>query len=657
MTNKDILLQAALASFLCSAAASAEAPDALTRARETAARGSEAKALAIAAEGLKASPSDRALFLYTVELLPEAPSKHAAAVAAAAHGMLDKASEDYAWPLGLCKALRVSGRAQEALSNCRKAMQLDPTAYPPYRELGLTYAAAGNSRKAAETIEQGVEIASSSYQAHYQLARVRENNGDLSRARRSYEAALSLTRRSRDLDAEYYGALIKAGLRRVESKTAAAKDKPREPEPPGKKQLYASCVAKFREEAGKDNLLNAIDISAGCIKISRSDPELAAERAPLLVRSGKYEEGIKEYGRAASLYGPKNKKTAFLRIKAAETCAKLGDAKGAMAQYRLAAEADPSDLNALKGLADSLEARSLFKEAMDTYEKILKLEPANEKAKTRLEELRMGFLPNDRILEELRLRNAIDAQKTVLQPEDIKLFKAIRAAEINDGVDYVREKMLPAKGLIIEKREAASIRFYLSGAGYKAYLFHATRDAIRFFEKQKIGMREIFKLRDTAGADIFDKAGQITPEGLQAWQKGKAGTKTWLMPYESVPESPAAVKANKDLAEAQGMGYRELSEPEYIWLLKATNCPEDVMQADPLKMKVINDGARVRFLLCSVENSACMNPINLKLVSYIASYRDGDDKLSQTNTSTAFFGTGAVKKYRFCENGRLWDGK
>ena len=635
----------------------APAVDYLKLARETAARGSESKALEIALEGLKTSPSDRELFLYAVELLPETPSRYAAPLAEAAHAMADKAKDDYAWPLGLCKALRVSGRTQEAVADCRKAMELDPTAYPPYRELGLTYEASGDSRKAGETLAQGVEIASSSYQAHYQLARILENNGDLARSRRTYAAALALAKREPGLDAKYYGALIKAGVKRLDLKAAAVKAPAPEPELPNKKQRYTVCLGKFHDEVNKDNLLNAIDVGAACMKISPGDPGLAEERAPLLVRSGKYEEGIKEYERAAALYGPKNPKSAFLRIKAAETCGKLGDSAGALAQYRLAAEANPGDMNALKGLAAALEARSDFKESMTVYEAILKLEPANARAKTRLEELRMEFLSNDQILEELKTRKAIDAQKTVLQPEDIKLFKSIRAAEISGGVDYVRANAASPNGLTIELKTQDSIKVLLTGAGYKTYVLLATRDAISFFEKQKIGMRDIFKLRDREGNDIFDKPGHITPEGAEAWRKALAGTKTWLMPYEAVAESPAAVQANKDIAEAQQLGYRELSEPEYIWLLRATNCPEDVMKAPPLKMKVVNDGARVRFLLCYVQNSFCMNPDNAKLVPYIEAYRSGDDRLSDAKTSTAFFGTGGVKKYHFCENGKIWQGE
>lgn len=652
-----ILALAALPAALCLAAAFAAGPDALTRARETAARGSETKALEIAAEGLKASPGNRELFLYVVELLPEGPSKHAGTLAAAAHAMQDKARNDYAWPLGLCKALRVSGRTREAISSCRKAMELDATAYPPYRELGLTYAAAGNLRKAGATLAQGVEIASSSYQAHYQLGRILENSGDLTRSHRSYNSALTLSKLGRDLDASYYAALVKAGIKRLKMKAAAAREKTPEPEPPNRKRLYAACLGKFRDELGKDNLLNAIDISAGCRKFSPRDPELAAERAPLLVRAGKYEEGIKEYKLAAALYGAKSPNTAFLRIKAAETCTKLGDSKGAMAQYRLAAEANPSDMNALKGLAAAFEARSLFKEAMGVYKKILALEPANTDAGTRFEELKMGFLSNEQILEELRSRKAIDAQKTVLQPDDIKLFKALRKAEMNGAVDYVQKKAFRDKGLTLEKKEENVIKVYLTGAGYTAYVFHATRDAICFFEKQKIGMREIFRLRDREGSLIFDKAGKLTPEGAEAWRKGLQGTRTWLLPYEPIPESPAAIQANKDLAQARTEGYREISEPEYLWLLRATNCPEDVLQAPPLELKVINDGARVRFLLCYVANSSCMSDIKMKLTTYIESYRAGDTRLSETNTSTAFFGTGGVKKYRFCEDGKIWAGK
>ncbi|MDP2865657.1 MAG: tetratricopeptide repeat protein, partial [Elusimicrobiota bacterium] len=416
-------------------------------------------------------------------------------------------------------------------------------------------------------------------------------------------------------------------------------------------------LGKFREEFLKDNLGMALAASDNCLKFAPSDPQLAAERAPLLVRLGRYEEGVKEYERAASLYGEKNSSAALWRVKAAETWVKLGKHDKALAQYRLALKADPRDMNALKGLAAALEARSDFSGAIEAYETILKLEPGNERARIRKEELRSGALTSAQILEELKLRRAADLKKTSPQPEDIKLFKAIKAAEISGAVDYLRKKVPSYRGLVLERNTPEGTKLLLTGDGYKAYTFQATREAVKFFEGEGIGLREIFTLRTLEGAPVFDAGGKLTPEGAELWRRSSPGTKTWLLVYEPVPASPQAQQANKEIAEAEKNGYREISEPEYLWLLRATDCPEDVMHKYPINLKVISDGARVRYLLCYIENTPCMNPMNSKLPSYIEAYRAGNDDISDTKTSTAFFGTGGVKKHRYCENGKIWGGE
>lgn len=649
------LLLLAACCALCAPRQAAAAGE-LARAREAAVLGSEARAFDIAMEGLKAAPGDRELFLLAVELLPEHSPARARRLAAAAADMLANKSDDYAWHLGACKSLRVLSRYPEALSSCKKALETDPTAYPVYRELGQTYAAAGQPRKAAETLEQGVEISSASYHAHYHLARVLERRGDSARAGAAYGRGLALARRDGSPEGGYYRALLKAGLKRTELKKEKARALP-EPASPDRKRMAQACLAKFRSEFLKDNLGTALAHSDSCLKLSPSDPELARERAPLMVRVGRYEDGVKEYERAAGLYGAGNPSAALCRVRAAETWQKLGKPEKALEQYRLALKDSPQDISALKGLAAALEARSDFSGAAAAYEAILKLEPGNERARTRREELKASTLSSAQILEELKYRRAVEEKRTTPQPEDIKLFKALRAAEISGATEYLKLKAKSSAGLTVKRDTPEGTKILLTGAGYKAYSFHATRDAVKFFEGEGVGMRDIFKLRTRSGADIFDAAGKLTPDGLDLWRNSIPGRKTWLLTYEPVPESPQAVQANKDIAEAEKLGYREISEPEYLWLLRATDCPEDVMRKTPVDMKIVNDGARVRYLLCYIHNALCMNPVNEKLPPYIEDYRSGNDHISDAKTSTAFFGTGGVKKYRFCEKGKIWGGE
>lgn len=605
---------------------------------------------------LKASPGDSKLLLRAVEAASEKQGG-AAALEASARLVLKKDPADYAGFLALCRAMRLSRRAEAGLPNCRRAMELDPTVYPSYRELGLAYAAAGNPKKAIETLRQGVEISSSSSQAYYTLADLLEKQGDTIGAHSFYIKGLALTS-----DSNRYREFLKEGARRMaDKKTKAAAKRPGAkspaPAPPARKQQAAACLEKFKEAVSRDEPGAALEQSEACLKLSPSDPGLAAERAPLLVRLGRYEDGVKEYSRAAALYGPKKSMAAFFRVKAAETWLKIGDPARAVEQYNLALAGNPGDLNALKGLAAALEARQDMSGAIGVYDRILKLDPSDAKVRARRDELKASALTDDEMLAELLLRQAIDARKTALLPDDVKLFKAIKAAEIGGAVDFLKGKAPSFRGLAVEKKTPDGTRLLLTGAGYKAYNFYATREAVKFFEGQNVGLREIFKLRSLTGAPLFDAAGKLTAEGEETWRNSASGEKTWLLTYEPVPQSPAALKAEKDVKEFTDQGYEEISEPEYLWLLRMTDCPENILKADPLNMKMITDGARMRYFVCFKEHALCMNPLNKVLPVNIASYRGGNTDVSDSKTSTAFFGTGAVKKHRLCENGKIWLGE
>jgi Tfp pilus assembly protein PilF len=660
--SRLLLLAAGLpAAAFFPAVAGAASP--LAEARGAAALGDTGKALAIALKGLEAAPGDRELFLYAVELLPERPTPQAARVAAAAEAGLAAKDGHYAWYLGLCKAMRVSGKPSDALPNCKKAMESDPTAYPPYRELGLTYAAAGNPRKAAETLGQGVEISSSDYKAHYHLAGVMEARGDGARAAAAYARSLALAKKSSDPEAPRYRAMIKAGLKRAEAlrrKPAArpaGKTGPAAAGKPASPQLAAACLEKFRAEFLKDSLGSALEQSDACVKLSPSDPELASERAPLMVRLGRYEDGVAEYERAAALYGKDNPMHAFCRIKAAETWLKLRENGKAMAQYRLALAASPKDLNALRGLAELQEASADRAAALRTYETILSVEPGNARAKARAEEIKASLLTDDQILAELKLRQAADEQKTALSPEDAKLFKTIKAAEIGGAVDYLKAKVPAARGMSVERRDGSSVKLLLTGAGYKAYVFHASKDAVKLFEERGVGLREVFQLRSLAGDPVFDASGKLTPEGEQVWRDGGETKKTWLLPGEPVQESAQAKAAKEQMAALAGTGFTEISEPEYLWLLKVTRCPEVTLQGAPVyAVKQLHDGIRPIYMLCYEEMGECKNMCNSRLSTYISKYRNNDVAEIESDYSTAFFGRGGVKKHRFCENGEIWLG-
>ncbi|OGR48533.1 MAG: hypothetical protein A2X33_09150 [Elusimicrobia bacterium GWA2_51_34] len=587
---------------------------------------------------------------------------------------LEKEKTYYGYYLGLCKLQRIGGKIKEALANCRKALELDATPYAVYRELGLTWAQAGNEAKAEEILSQGVELSSHSYKAYLNRAGVREKFGETQTALADYLKAMSLLKKKQTADFRLDAAIINARIKKLSSQKKLRTTRTPAPHfgPFGKsagqagvaegsvaKASYADpekCVRDFRLELASGSFETAERSSAECLKHRPSDPELRKDHAALLVRLGRYEDAVAQYNRAAELY-KKQPMAAFCRVKTAETLTKLGRGSDAEKAYKAALETSPGDLNAMRGLAKIFEIRGDLKSASGIYKKILSADPSNAEARTRLSVIEAELILPEQAFAELKERQAVDPKKFSAGPEDLKLFRDITAAERNGAVDYLKRQHHSLNGLILERPDVNGPKLLLTGAGYRLYLSYLSREAVAFFEGKSITLGDVFALRDNSGNPLFDKAGKLTAEGAAALRLAQSGQKSWLLTYEPIPLSPDSLKADKEIEAARGRGYGEISEPEYLWLLRATNCPEDVLLADPLNARRINDGARARYLICYAGGSPCMNNLNKSLVSSIEAYRSGQTEISDSRTSTAFFGTGAVNKRRLCENGKIWMGE
>ena len=572
--------------------------------------GRTTEALEACISALKKDPADESLYAYALEILPEGPSRYHGPLLA----IIDKAAAlktgAYIYPLGRCKLARGAGQAAAALLNCKKARELDPTAWPVYRELGLTYSSLGDGARAAETLTQGAELYPGSYKAYYCLANEYEKQKNTEAALKNYRKALELLRTSGNAGPHAQTALIRDKIERLAADTRS-KTAPKNPGAPDPKPRTPDSAPK--------------ELFTACMK-------------------------------AAELPGKTGPMAAFCYLKAGQTYFKLHDLPKAILYYGKALETNGNDLNAMLGLAAAYETGGELKKAETMYARVLKAEPANAKARERLDEISSAFLSDSQLLDELRGRGAPDDKKPVPSPEDVKLLKAIRLAERNGAVDYLRAKTSYTKGSIVEKQEPDHVRLMLTLAGFKNYQSYLTRDAVSFFEKKNISLRDIFTLRDLAGRPLFDKGGRLTQEGMQAYWNGGTGVKSWLMRYETVSKSPEDDKFNAQIAELLKNGFMEISEPEYLWLIKATDCPEDVLQTPPCGIKMLASSKLRKYFLCHSETALCYTAEARILSVYVARYRSGNDWVPETGGTTAFFGTGGGEKRRFCHNGKIWNG-
>jgi tetratricopeptide (TPR) repeat protein len=325
----------------------------------------------------------------------------------------------------------------------------------------------------------------------------------------------------------------------------------------------------------------------------------------------------------------------------------------AIARYLKALEINGKDTAAVMGLAAAYEAVPDLKKAEEFYARALGLDPGNARAGERLDEIRFSLLSAAQLMEELRDRGAADDKKPAPSVADIELLKAMRLAERNGAVDYLRSKTAYIRNLMVEKREQNRIRLLLTPAGLTSYQNFLSRDAVSFFEKQKIALQEIFTLRDLSGQPVFDKSGRLTTEGTRVYRQGKAGTKSWLMHYEAAAKTPEDATLNEQIKDLLKAGYLEISEPEYLWLAKITTCPDDLLQdpASLCKMRFLRTSkARRYFLFYQDQTPGCNMALNLSLVDY----RAGETETYENTKGTNFFGTGGNEKHRLCEKGKLW---
>ena len=649
---------AALSAFILLAAALAIAAAGESAAQREAAgyyeAGQTGKALETCIAALDKDPSNEDLYAYALEILPEGPSKYAAplrAITAKASGPKDAS---YIYPLGLCKLDRGAGKLTEALSNCKKARALDPTPWAVYRELGLTYSSNGDGGRAVETLAQGAELSPGNYKAYYYLAAEYERRKDLPAALKNYRKASVLLKTAQASGARIDPALIRSGIKRTSEPPAKKPAAPKKPAAAAPKKVFEACL-KEAEDLKTAGDLSAIEKKlAACAALAPRDPQVKIDRAGTLVRLGRYEDAVAQYQAAAGLFPGRDLMTAFCHLKTAETYSRLGDTAKAILYYNKALEINKNDLNAMMGLAAACESKGDLKTAGNLYTAVLKVEPANTKARERLDEITFGLLSGDQLLEELRARGGADDKKTALSDEDLKLLRSMRLAERNGAVDYLTAKNPRTKGLIVEKTGQDHVKLMLTAAGFRIYQTYQSRDAVGFFEKKGINLRDVFALRDLNGALLFAPKGGLTTEGMQAYRGALSGDKTWLMPYETprTPENEQYLAAAADLIKR---GFREISEPEYLWLMKVTTCPDDVLRAPPCDIRVLKTAPGFKYFLCYSPPPACADAA-VKLATYVERYRANDTWVPENTMSTAFFGTGGVEKKRFCHKGQIWNG-
>ena len=149
----------------------------------------------------------------------------------------------------------------------------------------------------------------------------------------------------------------------------------------------------------------------------------------------------------------------------------------------------------------------------------------------------------------------------------------------------------------------------------------------------------------------------MTFESMESYWAALGGEKTWIMPYENPTASnPEEELFNAAVEKLLKQGFREISEPEYLWLLKVTTCPDDILRNPPCNINVLKTGKIFKYYLCSASGAPCSSRESTILGGYVQQSRNGEKDIEPMQTHASFFGTGDIGKRRFCHNGKIWNG-
>jgi|GEM_PF-1381155 len=657
------------------------------------ASGDRNMALMAAEEGLNKYPGNIKMFTDTLKLLPDDKklgyySGLAGNMLATADEEYKKEPQEYIWPLAICKISRLRGMTQAAVPYCEAALRLNGSDFFTLLQSALVYKKAGQNGKAIEMFEESLTVKPDYYPGFYELGMLYKQTGEKEKAKTNLKQAIKLSKEAVNIDkknknAKYYAVvsmmnykhlvqeeqdrnyLRQAEKKLAEGKAAEKKTFKKTAAVKTDKISYGACLKEFRAqlEKDKDDFETALKIGEKCRKQGGRDQDFEEDMISLLLTSGRYEDallGIDSLLASVPAARRKAPETYYrdLLFKKIDILGRLkGTEKKIKETYAEMNKAYPDDYKTLTQTAEYYKNNSDIRGALGIYKKILKLDPNNDTVRKFAEEIETSLMTPEEILSELKLRGVVSEQTAMLQQSDLELHKEIRQAEIYGAREYIVKNFSNTAGLLVTKDEDGIRKLYLTMDGYNAYLKAASMEAINLFEDKGINLREMFKLRDTDGEKIFREKdpykGLLSTEGIAAWLGAKNGVRTWLLSHQPVSTSPQAQTASKEVKEAEKMGYTEISEPEYIWLMKTTTCPQDVLTASPINIKEINNGVDTVYMMCFISAGACANDLNMKIAKYIINYRNGNAAGDKEETYTGLFGSNVSKRPTFCKDGKI----
>ncbi|MCX7905592.1 MAG: tetratricopeptide repeat protein, partial [Elusimicrobiales bacterium] len=551
--------------------------------------------------------------------------------------------------LCLCRVNRINLKTDLAILSCSKAKVKNPFSPYPHIEFAEIYTSKNKNDAALTEIEFAINIDSGNFHANLKAAELMERK-NLNKSLQYYSKSLEILKKSNE--PYIIGKKIYIENKISEIKSLIEKKLLEENE-----KRYLKCISDYKKEKNTDKSLEIIE---NCLSMkSKHNESVYMDYLTLLYKAEKFEEIIKLKNLEKEL--SKTNKSKFEEI-LANSYYKLSKYHEAIKIYKKLITEETYDISLLYNYANSLERSGDKINALEIYKKINTIKPS-QKISEKIEDLKIEIMSDEEILEDLKIRGFVDKEKTVLLPPEKKLFLSIKLIEKNGAIKYLIERY-PGYANIIWKNPSNNEDLRITLPGYNLYLKTISQKLIKAIEKEAHDPRDIFKVKDSNGFDIFDKSGNLTYEGIKCfYEYQKTNKKNWYFPHEKPQIKPQEsylniekeTEFNNKKKEIEKLGYEEISETEYLWLLSVTNCPEDILLRAPCNIKKLDSGNGLRYFICMKEGLC--NKTQMILASYITSYRSGNLQLPNTNTASNFFGKPSSSKKRFCENGKIWQGE
>lgn len=344
-----------------------------------------------------------------------------------------------------------------------------------------------------------------------------------------------------------------------------------------------TCLEQGKKEYASQEYLQAQKTFERCLKL---DPK----QVDTLLSLGGVSLTLDELDKAKMYFLAAAKKLNRTSPYLSYTYSMLGDIalkqqahKEALEYYNQSLRFNEANVNSLVGKGVIIEHQGDPKAAAEIYQTALAVEPLNLIARKRLITLEPIYFKDEEVLEALKQRHAVLAEKEKISAEDRDLFAKIHKAEQRGGIDYLKGKHnpLPAEYTVTLFKDTDFAREVLTLSGYQAMQKQIGQDAVAVFQKAGIRTQDVFDLRDLKGNKIFLADSTLTDNGLHVYNEALKGRRMFLLPTEELPPTKEYLnQVSSRLKELEKRGYAEISAAEVELLKKQTNCSDKTLRRD-----------------------------------------------------------------------------